>query len=403
VFHHDQVFDHDDVGEHEFLGQLELWGNGDAALPIYEASYPLGARANPGASMVSKLFQRDWHVGGEITIALGCVQSPPPTGHDQCAPPRRPAANAVRSTLVLARRSDDEEATRWGISGQGRLMRLTDRDAAPAVGEPGGPAVYRVVVFTARAPGAGCAASVFIQLWGEKVGKRTPSVQLVKDMLVEPKRHMFGSGEIDMFEFEEQDVGELLKIKIGHDNSARTHDGNSWLLEKVTVENTQTGVQWLLPAARKGPEDTDTISAGLWFDHKKGDGKVKRELHVKERKDKRAEAAAAEAAAAVAEGEELEGAHEEASGGEPGSAAEPSHGDLGDGGVSGGQCRGGLGGFFARLGKGTGSRAKGSGGRRRRGSDSSSSSGGSEDEDEDRSPPAGAAHAGSSSASSDDE
>lgn len=59
---------------------------------------------------------------------------------------------------------------------------------------------------------------------------------------------------------------------------------NAWLLDKVTVENTTTRVQWLMKAGVEG----------LWFDAKKGDGKVTRELIVHERLDKSTPRPAAE-------------------------------------------------------------------------------------------------------------
>ena len=63
------------------------------------------------------------------------------------------------------------------------------------------------------------------------IGQRTGQVELTKEMRIEPTRHLFIAGAIDAFDVEgEDDIGELLKIKIGHDNSALLHDDNAWLL-----------------------------------------------------------------------------------------------------------------------------------------------------------------------------
>jgi hypothetical protein len=194
------------------------------------------------------MIQHDWHVGGWITLSVG---------------------------------SASEGARGWGINGYGRMVRLPEGyDEPEDVGMK--LVTYRIVVFTARAKGAGTDAKVFIHLTGEKIGHRTERITFTKDMLVEPKRRIFEPGGIDMFEFEAEDVGELLKIKIGHDNTCSPTQalvgGAAWLLDRVTVENTRTGIQWTLAA---GGEN------GQWFDEKKGDGKFVRDLvTIRERLDK---------------------------------------------------------------------------------------------------------------------
>ena len=235
------VFDWDKVGDHEFLGQVELWGEADKALPVYETDYELGARtAENGVDMTlaEKLMTFDFHVGGQLTLSVT---------------------------------AGDEETKKWGIDKFGCKVPL----ARPKPIDEPDRTRYKVVVFTARERGAGTDANVFVTMTGKKIGIRTKKVALVKSLTT--KGHLtpnlFESGSIDMFELDELDVGELLKIKIGHDNSGV---GPSWLLDKVTVENVKSGVQWTCKCS----------GSGLWFDHHKGDGKVVRELLPNERLDK---------------------------------------------------------------------------------------------------------------------
>jgi Ca2+-binding EF-hand superfamily protein len=239
------VFDYDKVGDHEFLGQVELWGDADKALPVYETDYELGPRtAENGVemSLAKKLATFDWHVGGQLSLSIGHA---------------------------------DEEIKKWGINEYGQKVPL----ARPKPVDEPDRTKYRICVFTARERGAGTDASVFIQLTGKKIGVRTKRVVL--DRSHTKKAHLvqnlFEAGSVDLFEVEELDVGELLKVKIGHDNSGI---GPSWLLDKVTVENTSSGVQWLCKCSGNG----------LWFDHKRGDGKVVRELLPNERTEKKKKA-----------------------------------------------------------------------------------------------------------------
>ena len=243
------VFDKDKVGEDEFLGQVSLYGEADSALPIYEADYQLGARTMENGvemGLAKKLMTFDLHVGGTLTMSVGHA---------------------------------DEEVKKWGIDKFGKMVPI--RVQSP-LGEPDR-CVYKICVFTARAEGAGTDAKVFITLTGRKVGMRTKSIALNREKLVKFIPNLFEAGGIDLFEAEDVDVGELLKIKIGHDNS---RPGAAWLLDKVVIENTTTGVQWTCKCSGEGQ----------WFDHNRGDGKVVRELLPSERVEKKPKTQDAEGA-----------------------------------------------------------------------------------------------------------
>ena len=236
------VFDFDKVGDHEFLGQVELWGDADKALPVYETDYQLGPRtAENGVemSLTKKLMTFDWHVGGTLTLSIGHA---------------------------------DEEIKKWGINQYGCKVPL----ARPKPLDEPDRTKYRICVFTARERGAGTSASVFVQLTGKKIGVRTKRIVLDRKLTKKAhlKQKLFEAGSVDLFEVEELDVGELLKVKIGHDNSGVSP---SWLLDKITIENSSSAVQWLCKCS----------GTGLWFDTKKGDGKVVRELLPTERTEKK--------------------------------------------------------------------------------------------------------------------
>ena len=79
--------------------------------------------------------------------------------------------------------------------------------------------------------GAGTDANVFIQIFGE-------DGDTGRVMLDNPGRNDFETNQMDVFEFENRNVGRMAKIRIGHDNSGL---GAAWHLDKVIVENQVTG------------------------------------------------------------------------------------------------------------------------------------------------------------------
>jgi hypothetical protein len=51
-------------------------------------------------------------------------------------------------------------------------------------------------------------------------------------------RNDFETNQMDVFEFQERNVGKMKRIRIGHDNSGF---GAAWHCAKVVVENNNTG------------------------------------------------------------------------------------------------------------------------------------------------------------------
>ena len=65
-----------------------------------------------------------------------------------------------------------------------------------------------------------------------------------------------------MFEFKLSDLGELKKLKIGHDGRGM---GSGWHLKEVIIDAPKLGRKWRFPCNR-------------WLDKYEDDGKIEREL-----------------------------------------------------------------------------------------------------------------------------
>ncbi|XP_036889676.1 lipoxygenase homology domain-containing protein 1 isoform X1 [Sturnira hondurensis] len=117
------------------------------------------------------------------------------------------------------------------------------------------PVKYEVIVTTGYEPGAGTDANVFVTIFGANgdTGKRE---------LKQKMRNLFERGNTDHFFLETLDLGELRKVRVEHDSSGY-HSG--WLVDKVEVTNTSTGVATI-------------FKCGRWLDKKRGDGLTWREL-----------------------------------------------------------------------------------------------------------------------------
>ncbi|XP_013416715.1 lipoxygenase homology domain-containing protein 1 isoform X2 [Lingula anatina] len=114
---------------------------------------------------------------------------------------------------------------------------------------------YKIIVKTGDEWGAGTNANVFMTLYGTNgdTGKR---------QLDQKFRDLFERNQTDEFEIEVLDLGELTKMRIEHDNSGFRP---AWLLEKVEVINQATNKSTIFPCNK-------------WFDKKKGDGELSRDL-----------------------------------------------------------------------------------------------------------------------------
>ncbi|CAF0982480.1 unnamed protein product [Didymodactylos carnosus] len=83
---------------------------------------------------------------------------------------------------------------------------------------------YEITVFTGDKPNAGTDASVFIQIYG--VNGKTEELKLGN------KSDTFERKKVDKFKLEATDVGQIVKIRIGHDSKGL---GSGWFLEKVLL------------------------------------------------------------------------------------------------------------------------------------------------------------------------
>nr|XP_038952564.1 lipoxygenase homology domain-containing protein 1 isoform X2 [Rattus norvegicus] len=117
------------------------------------------------------------------------------------------------------------------------------------------PVKYEVIVTTGYEPGAGTDANVFVTIFGANgdTGKRE---------LKQKMRNLFERGSTDRFFLETLELGELRKVRLEHDSSGYY---SGWLVEKVEVTNTSTGVATI-------------FSCGRWLDKSRGDGLTWREL-----------------------------------------------------------------------------------------------------------------------------
>ena len=75
-------------------------------------------------------------------------------------------------------------------------------------------------------------------------------------------KNKFERGKTDVFEIKAADVGNLRKIRIGHDGKG---PGAGWHLKEVIIDAPKLGKIWKFPCDR-------------WFDKGEDDGKIEREL-----------------------------------------------------------------------------------------------------------------------------
>ncbi|XP_050769305.1 lipoxygenase homology domain-containing protein 1 [Gymnogyps californianus] len=117
------------------------------------------------------------------------------------------------------------------------------------------PVKYETIVVTGFEKGAGTDANVFITIFGLNgdSGKRA---------LKQKFRNLFERGKTNRFYLETLDMGELKKVRIEHDNSGLA---SGWLVERVEITNSATGVTTIFPC-------------GKWLDENRGDGLIWREL-----------------------------------------------------------------------------------------------------------------------------
>eukprot|EP00727_Mastigamoeba_balamuthi_P010665 m51a1_g6220 hypothetical protein (2032) ;mRNA; r:217273-223689 len=128
--------------------------------------------------------------------------------------------------------------------------------ASASAGAAKGKKTYRVTTVTGDFSGAGTDAAVHVTLKG--TASWSPST------LLRGRGNLFERGQRDTFEVECEDLGELKSAVVGHDNSGL---GPGWFLDRLLVEDAESGVAWELPC-------------GKWLAKDQGDGLIERELAV---------------------------------------------------------------------------------------------------------------------------
>eukprot|EP01091_Cochliopodium_minus_P006324 TRINITY_DN1620_c0_g1_i4.p1 TRINITY_DN1620_c0_g1~~TRINITY_DN1620_c0_g1_i4.p1 ORF type:complete len:245 (+),score=98.47 TRINITY_DN1620_c0_g1_i4:542-1276(+) len=132
---------------------------------------------------------------------------------------------------------------------------LIERELIPSNDTPLTAVSYKVVVFTGDRWGAGTDANVFIEIHGEEERK-------TKQVKLDNSDNNFERNKRDEFMVKSIDLGELKKIRIGHDNSGI---GPGWFLDKVAITNQVTQKQYF-------------FICGRWLDSSEDDGLILREI-----------------------------------------------------------------------------------------------------------------------------
>ena len=136
---------------------------------------------------------------------------------------------------------------------------LTWRELYPtSVDNRDGTIAYQIEVHTGDERWAGTNADVFIQIYG--ADKKKTEQKTLND-----RSDNFERGSIDTFKLEDIDVGEISKIRIGHDDGGLQA---GWNLHKVVIskKNGKNQIEKILFVCNK------------WFDKKKDDNQIVREL-----------------------------------------------------------------------------------------------------------------------------
>uniref|UniRef100_A0A8C4RVI6 Oxygen-regulated protein 1 n=1 Tax=Erpetoichthys calabaricus TaxID=27687 RepID=A0A8C4RVI6_ERPCA len=116
---------------------------------------------------------------------------------------------------------------------------------------------WKVTVVTGDFPSAATEATVFLFVYGNK-GESGPII------LGSGKHQLFNPNSADTFQVNLKNLGELYKIRIGHDNSG---ESPGWFLEEVILQEILTEKELILPVKE-------------WLDEEKGSGDVWKELAI---------------------------------------------------------------------------------------------------------------------------
>jgi len=180
---------------------------------------------------------------------------------------------AVRTTLLVAcfislQGAESRSAKKVDTDLLKRLLKTVETDQKPPkpptkvhqeikkkmkIETRGSSVSYDIYVYTGDKWGAGTDADVYIVLYGD--GGQTGEIEL------DNPGDDFESGDTDVYTVQAS-VGDLTKIKIGHDDSGW---GSGWFLDKVVIESSALGKKW-------------EFLCGRWLDEDEDDGALEREL-----------------------------------------------------------------------------------------------------------------------------
>jgi len=119
---------------------------------------------------------------------------------------------------------------------------------------------YEIVVFTSDRKDAGANAQVYIEL----CGTYGESGEMV--LKNNKRKKSFQRGSQDKFLIQFPDLGDIHKIRVIVEPSAKNDNSKGWLLQKVTIKNMQNKTLWNFPC-------------NLWFDDKLEGNVHERELY----------------------------------------------------------------------------------------------------------------------------
>nr|XP_022344000.1 lipoxygenase homology domain-containing protein 1-like [Crassostrea virginica] len=125
--------------------------------------------------------------------------------------------------------------------------------------------IFHIKITTGNKFGGSTQANVYIVLYGDQ---GSSDRILLRNMASDSRDdENFQLGKTDEFVIEiNKEIGQLLKINIGHDNMEAGVDTADWFLEKVEVSCPHANFSWHFPCHE-------------WLAMDKGDGRIERDLY----------------------------------------------------------------------------------------------------------------------------
>ncbi|XP_015685655.1 lipoxygenase homology domain-containing protein 1-like, partial [Protobothrops mucrosquamatus] len=116
---------------------------------------------------------------------------------------------------------------------------------------------WKVVIFTSDQPSSGTSSQVYITLYGEQGNSGAV-------FLYGEEKKVFERGSTDTFIIHTEDLGDLYKIRIGHNNSGETP---AWHCKELQLQNLVTGEKY-------------DFSVEKWLTQTQDEGEISQELPV---------------------------------------------------------------------------------------------------------------------------